>query len=169
MVARLTGDSRRRELGPIGVEPLFDMVCDLAERYDLGVAAHGRRIVDRVRSGRFDGPLLRGDVLEGSADWGMVRADGVFVLDARVVLRTDDGALIQMSYGGRGVFPAGLRTRWADVGARHEIDPGEYYFRTTPLFETAAPAYGWLNGIVAIGRGYLVEGGGVGYRVEAVR
>ena len=34
-----------------------------------------------------------------------------------------------------------------------EVDPSEYYFRTTPIFETGAPGYEWLNGIVAIAAG----------------
>lgn len=161
-------DPRRRDFDPIGTEPLFDMVCDLSERYDLGAGENGRRIVDRVSSGTFVGPRLRGDVLVASADWGSFRPDGVFVLDARVVLRTHDGALIHMSYTGRGVFPAQLRPQLAHLGTRHEIDPARYYFRTTPLFETAAPAYSWLNGIVAVGRGYLVENGGIGYQVLAL-
>jgi hypothetical protein len=36
------------------------------------------------------------------------------------------------------------------------------------LFETGAAAYGWLNGTVAVGYGYRVEKGGVGYRVAAL-
>jgi hypothetical protein len=162
-------DPRQRHFDPIGTEPLFDMVCDLAERYDLGTGPNGRRIVDRVSSGTFAGPRLRGEVLAGSADWGSFRPDGIFVLDARLVLRTDDGALIHMSYTGRGTFPAELRPQLAARATRHEIDPSRYYFRTTPLFETAAPAYDWLNGVVAIGRGYLVGNGGIGYQVLALR
>jgi uncharacterized protein DUF3237 len=168
-VPRPLDDPRRREFDPIGTEPLFDMVCDLTERYDLGTGPNGRRIVDRVSSGTFAGPRLRGEVLAGSADWGSFRPDGIFVLDARLVLRTDDGALIHMSYTGRGTFPAELRPQLASRATRHEIDPSRYYFRTTPLFETAAPAYDWLNGVVAIGRGYLVGNGGIGYQVLALR
>jgi hypothetical protein len=29
----------------------------------------------------------------------------------------------------------------------------DYYLRTTPLFETGAPRYDWLNRIVAVGVG----------------
>jgi hypothetical protein len=35
----------------------------------------------------------------------------------------------------------------------NQVDASEYYFRTTPIFETGAPAYEWLNGIVAIASG----------------
>ena len=33
------------------------------------------------------------------------------------------------------------------------MDPGEYYFRTVPFFETAAANYAWLNRVVAVGIG----------------
>jgi hypothetical protein len=161
-------DSRRRDLGPLGTVPLFDLVADLDERLDMGGGPLGRRILDRVRSGTFAGPRLRGTVLPVSGDWALFRSDGVVVVDARVVLRTDDGGLIYMSYSGRAVIPDDVRPLIADRGSRHEIDPSRYYFRTAPLFETGAPKYTWLNDVVAVARGYLVEGGGVGYQVSAV-
>ena len=43
------------------------------------------------------------------------------------------------------------------------MDPARYYFRTNPLFEIGAKQYAWLNDIVCVGTGYLVQGG-VGYR-----
>jgi len=36
------------------------------------------------------------------------------------------------------------------IAAGEEVDPAEYYFRTTPLFETAAEKYDWLNRVVAV-------------------
>ena len=36
-----------------------------------------------------------------------------------------------------------------------DVDPSEYYFRTTPVFETSSEKYGWLNRIVAVGVGKL--------------
>ncbi len=33
------------------------------------------------------------------------------------------------------------------------VDPGEYYFRILPSFETSAPGYVWLNSILAVGIG----------------
>ncbi|MGW2631249.1 DUF3237 family protein [Streptomyces chattanoogensis] len=55
----------------------------------------------------------------------------------------------------------------ADPAGRHRIDPARYYFRTNPLFETGAESYGWLNGTVCVGSGYLVEGG-VAYKVSQI-
>ena len=55
----------------------------------------------------------------------------------------------------------------ADPVRRHEVDPARYYFRTNPLFETGADRYAWLNDIVCVGSGYLVEGG-IAYKVAEV-
>ena len=33
----------------------------------------------------------------------------------------------------------------------HRVDCSEYYFRTTPTFETGSGKYGWLNRTVAVG------------------
>ena len=63
------------------------------------------------------------------------------------------------------MFPDELGEAVRDPSNRHLIDPSNYYFRTTPLFETGAARYAWINGIVAIGSGRLIEGGGVAYDV----
>jgi hypothetical protein len=39
--------------------------------------------------------------------------------------------------------------------------------RTNPLFETGSKEHGWLNDIVCVGRGYVVERG-VAYKVAQV-
>jgi Protein of unknown function (DUF3237) len=67
------------------------------------------------------------------------------VVDARVMLRIDDGALIYMSYGGRIVVPADALAQARDPARRHLLDPATYYFRTTPTFETGAERYAWLT------------------------
>jgi hypothetical protein len=60
-----------------------------------------------------------------------------------------------------------LRADLADPAKRHRIDPARYYFRTNPLFETGAKHYAWLNDIVCVGSGYLIEGG-IAYKVAQV-
>ena len=68
----------------------------------------------------------------------MLTRNKIRVIDAGVVPRTEDGALIHMSYGGRATFPDELEGALRDASSRHLIDPSRYYFRTTPLFETGA-------------------------------
>jgi hypothetical protein len=66
--------------------------------------------------------------------------------------RADD-ALIGMTY-------QGVRHGPPDVVARIEkgevVDPTSYYFRTNPLFETAAAQYHWINLVVGVGIGHRV-------------
>ncbi len=88
-------------------------------------------------------------------------------LDVRLTLRTHDQALVHMTYGGRWVVPAALRNDLTDPVKRYQIDPSAYYFRTNPLFETGAPEYAWLNDVVSVGSGYLVEGG-IAYKVTEI-
>jgi hypothetical protein len=99
----------------------------------------------------------------------LVRRDGVRVIDARVVLRTHDDALIHMSYGGRVTMaPDVLVEITGDRANRHLVDPARYYMRTTPTFETGAADYAWLNDVVCVGSGWLTPGGGVAYAVFQV-
>jgi hypothetical protein len=57
----------------------------------------------------------------------------------------------------------GIRHSSAEVArriARGESVPREnYYLRTAPFFETAAPAYAWLNHIVTVGIGERLASG----------
>ncbi|OQR61682.1 hypothetical protein B6E66_23240 [Streptomyces maremycinicus] len=163
----MTADPRVKDVGGITTLPLFDMVVDLHPRLDIGEGPLGRRVYFGAAGGTFEGPRLRGEVLPGGGDWTLFRPDGVMALDVRLTLRTHDGDLLHMTYGGRWVTRLESRSDVADGAKRHETDPASYYFRTNPLFETGAPRYAWLNDIVCVGSGYLIEGG-VAYRVSEV-
>jgi hypothetical protein len=160
-------DTRVRTVGEITTEHLFDMVVDLNPPLDIGAGPWGQRILFGSAGGSFDGARLRGEVLAGGGDWTLWRPDGAMVLDVRLTLRTHDDALIHMTYGGRWVVPPPLRAEMADPVARYQVDPAGYYFRTNPMFETGATNYAWLNDIVCVGSGYLVEGG-IAYKVAQV-
>ena len=118
---------------------------------NLGAVPHGTRRTAPLTGGSFEGPRLRGLVLAGgSADWQVLRHDGVLEMDLRVTLQTDDGALISMrSFGLRHGPPEII----AAIGRGENVDPATYYFRTTPRFETAHPAYDFLNHIVTVAAG----------------
>jgi hypothetical protein len=157
-------DERVRPVGGIDAVHLFDIVVDLNPRLNFGPGPAGQRVLFGAAGGTFDGPTLRGEVLAGGGDWAVFRPDGVMMLDVRLALRTHDGALVHMTYGGRWATPPELRADMADPVKRYQVDPGRYYFRTNPLFETGAEPYAWLNNIVCVGKGYLVERG-IAYRV----
>jgi hypothetical protein len=162
----VTVDPRMRTVADIATVPLFDMVDDLHPPLVVG-GPLGRRVFFGASGGSFHGPRLHGEVLPGGGDWAVFRPDGTMALDVRLTLRTHDDALIAMTYGGRWTRPAEVRDELADPDRRAQVSPDRYYFRTTPLFETGDPRYRWLNDVVALGSGYLVEGG-VAYRVSQV-
>jgi hypothetical protein len=163
----MTPDPRVKVIGEITTRHLFDMVVDLNPRLEIGTGPLGRRILFGSAGGTFHGPRLRGEVLPGGGDWALFRPDGAMTLDVRLTLCTHDNALVYMTYAGRWVFPPDLRADLADPAKRYHIDPAGYYFRTNPLFETGAEQYAWLNDIVCVGSGYLVDGG-IAYKITQV-
>lgn len=142
--------------------PLFTIRMRLHPVQLFGATPFGQRRVVPVSGGEFAGDRLRGVVQpHGGSDWLLERADGSFQQDARVMLETNDGALIAMTY-------RGVRHASAEVGARmargEAVDPGEYYLRTAPFFETGSARYAWINQIVAVGVGERLPDG-VSYEV----
>jgi hypothetical protein len=138
--------------------PLFTMRLDVRKMIVVGDTPSANRRVGVVFGGQFEGDRLSGDVLDGGSDWQSVRSDGSTTLDVRINLKTADGVLIGMTY-------KGVRHGPPDVIARIDrgelVDPASYYFRISPMFETAAGKYAWLNGIVAIGIGHRFPDGPV--------
>lgn len=163
----MASDSRVKAVDEIKTTHLLDMVVDLNQQLNIGNGLFGHRVLFGAAGGSFEGPRLRGEVLAGGGDWALFRPDGSMTVDVRLTLRTDDGALVHVAYGGRWIVPPDLLADIADPVKRIHVDPAQFYFRTAPLFETGAKQYAWLNDIVCIGSGYPVEGG-VAYRVSQV-
>jgi len=135
----------------IASEFLFQVRFDVPAIHDLGAGPFGNRRIAEVTGGTFEGPRLKGTVMPApGGDWLLLRADGVLQLDVRVTLKTDDGALIYMTYRGLRHGPKEVIER---LNRGEAVDPASYYFRTSPVFETAAPKYDWLNRIIAVGTG----------------
>ena len=129
---------------------LYTSRIDIAAPLEVGQTPRGQRRVINITGGAFSGPRLSGRILPGGADWQVIRSDGIAELDARYTLETVDGALIYISNWGLRHGPPEVIAR---LGAGDKVDPGEYYFRTTPVFETGAPGYAWLNGIIGVAVG----------------
>jgi hypothetical protein len=131
-------------------EFLFTVTIGVSTLHDVGQTPLGTRHIDLLGAGSFEGPRLRGKVLPGGMDQKIIRADGAMNPNVRLVLQTDDEALIYMHYTGvRYGTPEAMRR----IAEGDEVDPSEYYLRNTPYFETAAEKYDWLNRIVAVGVG----------------
>ena len=137
--------------------PLFRLLITLHPTLELGRTPAGGRRIFPVSGGHFEGDRLKGEVspLIGS-DLLLARGDGTSQQDVRLLLVAEDGGLILMTYRGvRRASPA-VDQRLANG---ETVDASEYYLRTTPYFETAAPAHAWLNGIVTVAKGARCPGG----------
>jgi hypothetical protein len=118
---------------------LFEMSATLSEPLTIPATPEGDRVIVYVTGGKFEGPRLRGEVLPGGGDWLLVRADGTGMLDVRVVLKTDDGETIYVTYRG-----------FVRLVPRDEMSP----VRTAPYFQASTKGkYAWLNSVQAVGEG----------------
>lgn len=146
-------------------EVLFDADIELAPAEDVGAGPLGRRLIFIVRGGTFDGPRLRGTVRPGGGDWFLSLAGGAGELDVRGTFETHDGALIMVAY--HGVLLADDDVTRRSLSGE-DVSTREYYFRTTPRFETGDERYAWLNTTVCVGYGWFGPNR-VGYRVFAIK
>jgi len=117
-------------------QSLFTLTMRLQPILELGQTPAGRRRVFTVSSGEFEGSGLRGEVLaQASSDLLLVGADDAARQDVRLVLRTDDGELVLMTY-------RGVRHATPEVNSRiargEPVSVADYYLRTAPFFETAS-------------------------------
>ena len=118
------------------VDFLFTMHLDLAPPTTIPNGPHGTRVFVSVLGGTVSGPQIVGTVVAGSgSDWVTVRDDGYAQLDVRLLITTDDDAVIAMAY--QGILDTGSERR-----------P-----RVAPTFQTSHERYRWLNNVqgVAIG------------------
>jgi hypothetical protein len=135
----------------IQTRPLFTLTLQVPSIVDLGATPNGHRRIATVSGGTFKGERMNGTVLAPpGGDWILVRADGTVVLDVRLTLETDDKQLVYMSYRGLRHGPKDVIAR---LNAGEAVDPSKYYFRSTPVFETASQKYDWLNRIIAVATG----------------
>lgn len=104
-----------------------------------------------ILGGTAEGPRLLGTIEPGGSDQQTIRlCDGLAFIDARYVIRHDDGTRI-------GIHNVGLRRGPPDVMARlatgERVDPRTYYFRTTLTFEVPDGSHDWLTHHVFVGVG----------------
>lgn len=115
----------------------------------IGRTPAGLRRIAPVTGGHFVGDRLSGKVLPG-ADWVINRPDGVMVIDVRLALQTTDDALIYLTYQGRFLAEPDAMDRFAK-GAL--LDRSEYSLVVVARFECGDERFGWLNNVIAVGRG----------------
>jgi hypothetical protein len=114
----------------------------------------GSRMVIEMPEIVYEGERLSGRLFGPSAvDWLLLSEAGTGAIDVRFVLRTDDDALIHVSYRGR-----------SDHSQGHGVLP----LYSAPVFETGDPRYAWLNTVQAVGKG-IVRDNVIHYEIYEVR
>lgn len=144
-----------RHLAPPSLSFLCDMNLTVESAHLPGETPIGDRRIIRVTGGQLQGENLNATVIPGGDDWITVRKDGTIIQDVRILLRTDDEALIMMSY--RGIRTADPETLQR-LDNNEDVSPDEYYFRTSPIFETASAKYDWLNRRIFVSQGIRLPG-----------
>ncbi len=111
------------------------VTCDPA--VVAGPSTAGTRVTIPITGGTFSGPRIRGEVLNGGADYQLVHeAAGRTDLEALYNIRTDDGVTIHVR--NRGIISGG---------------DGGWYFFTAPAFEAPVESqYAWLNDAIYVCR-----------------
>jgi Protein of unknown function (DUF3237) len=112
-----------------------------------GLSTRGKRRIIPITGGTVRG-RINGVVLPAGADFQMVTSDTTADLDARYILRLDDGSHVY-------VHNTALRRASADDVAKlvrgEAVDPARVYFRCVPRFEVENPALVWLTHSIFIG------------------
>ncbi|QFG20283.1 DUF3237 domain-containing protein [Actinomadura sp. WMMB 499] len=142
----------------------FEIRARLAPTLHIGHGDGEKTEFTPITGGTVEGPMLRGTVLPGGGDWSSTRGR-VCELDARYLLRTDDGAVIDIV--NRGYYHEGENSPDQYDGDLRVSEAGVYY-RTSPAFRTDAPAYRWLAETVFVGLARPADTDAVAIRMYAV-
>ncbi len=120
---------------PLELVPLGRMDIVLRDPFVLGGVPNGTFVVAELESVRFEGEKLKASGKgSANADWVTISPDGTAEIDVKILLESDDGALIFVSYTGR--LDLATQTAYA-----------------APVFQTGDERYAWLNNLVAVGKG----------------
>jgi Protein of unknown function (DUF3237) len=148
----------------LDVEHLFDFEIHF-EPVQMLTTPRGRRLMYVVKHGEIRGPRVNGVFVPGGGDWITVGADRVAHLDVRATIRTDDGELIYVTNTGRALLDEGVSAR---LFKGELIRWNEMFARSSPLFETGAEKYAWLNLTVTVAINEFSMNQ-VNYRIYAVK
>jgi hypothetical protein len=147
----------------VQTEYLMTFVANL----DLGQVVDAGMQIIPITGGWVEGPRIKGRIVPPGGDWGHVLPSGVFRIDVRATIRTDDGEIIFVSYNGIRQCPKEVNER---VVKGELIKQGDCYFIVSPTFETKSEKYAWLNGVQAVGKALeLKRGDHVTYDIFAVK
>ena len=129
---------------------------------DPPVAIDDGMMIANVRPGGWvQGPKISGKFIAPGADWLRIMPSGVFRLDVRGLIQTDDGAHIYMSYNGiiKNSEESAERLNNGELLTEKDIP----YFVAAPTFQTSSDKYGWLNEVQTVNKMVEIQFGEDGY------
>jgi Protein of unknown function (DUF3237) len=144
--------------------PNLEFVCELKVTTDkamtVGATAHGERRIVPITGGTFEGPKIKGVVLNGGADYQFANNDNTRTeIEAIYNLKTDDGVLIHIRNIG---IISRTKEQATALKKGEQIDWTKIYFRAAPKFDAPMDSqYDWLNNALFISKG--IPSGGKGY------
>ena len=117
------------------LEFALQLKVTLGETYSCGETQHGRRTVIPITGGTFEGPNIKGTIINGGADYQLANTTlNRTELEAIYSIKTDDGVFIHVR--NRGIINSGK-----DANGNPS-----FYFKAAPQFEAPADSkYAWLN------------------------
>ncbi|MBQ9650217.1 MAG: DUF3237 domain-containing protein [Prevotella sp.] len=117
------------------LEFALQLKVTLGEAYSCGETQHGQRTIIPITGGTFEGPAIKGTIINGGADYQLAnKAIGRTELEAIYCIKTDDGVNIH------------VRNRGIIYPGKDENGNPSFYFRAAPQFEAPADSkYAWLN------------------------
>ena len=117
------------------LEFALQLKVTLGEAYTCGETQHGQRTIIPITGGTFEGPKIKGTIINGGADYQLNnKATGRTELEAIYCIKTDDGVNIHVR--NRGIINSG----------KDEQGNPTFYFKAAPQFEAPADSkYAWLN------------------------
>ncbi len=115
------------------LEFAMQLKVTLGETFGIDNTQHGRRTVIPITGGTFEGPRLKGTIINGGADY-QLNTENRTELEAIYCIKTDDGVFIH------------VRNRGIIANGKNADGQPTFYFRAAPQFEAPADSkYGWLN------------------------
>ena len=132
------------------VTPKLEFLMSIDLKLDPPVVIDKSMRITQITSGTVNGSNIKGTIQPPSADWVQVLPSGVVRLDVRLLVKTDEGEAIYISYNG--VFKHSDESLEKQKRGE-EISPDDgWYAYATPTFRTSSKKYDYLNGVQAVNR-----------------
>lgn len=145
-------------LEPLRLQPVMHLTVQVSKPVEAGHVQHAlgegkRRIIPIVGGSALvnaRGLQLKGEVLAGGADFQLVVSSTSARLDARYIVRFEDGHHLYVS---NQAIRTGSAEDIAALVRGEAVPPERIYFRCAPSFETDHPQLAWMAQTLFVGTG----------------